>query len=152
MNKSLAAQYLKSSGDQGDAHDHYCDGRQPLDREGVSMHKLLAGHYVKSSAEQRYAQTQFSVGFQFLRGEGVSMNKSLAAAHFKFSADQGRNCAQVQDHLHLLRVCTKPSDLDECESYLRRTVAQGSHGRRVRLGICLFCGIFGQFDLNVARS
>jgi hypothetical protein len=87
-----------------------------------------------------------------VRGGGIEMNRSLAAHYFKLSADQGVIPDGVYYAECILRGDVIPIDLRECEQYLRFAVERGNQAGQMLLGLCLFSGRFGRFDLTEARD
>jgi hypothetical protein len=148
VNKFLAVHYFKLSADQGQAVAQFNFGVMLFHGDGISVNKSLAAHYFKLSADQGQAEAQFGYGVILFHGDGISMNKSLAAHYVKLSADQGLSlAARKYTALLLYGECPFPA-FRECEKYLGLTVSHGRMAGKMKLGLCLFSGLFGRFDFT----
>lgn len=102
QNLRLAAEWCRSSADQGFAKAQYSYGRMYIDGTGVKQNYNAAIKWFRLSAKGGNSDAQNDLGSMFANGMGVAHDPVSAFVWFSLSADQG-NPVAIQNRDRLAR-------------------------------------------------
>jgi TPR repeat protein len=112
----------------------------------------LGLEYLRQAADNRLICAHLHFATRLRQGRVIKQDLSRSAHDFKFAADQGSREGQFEYAICLLYGDGASIDHRECENYFREAVKRGDMRAQMRLGICLWCGMFGRFEFDEARA